>query len=216
MIAQHAPAHLILASRTKSKLEQVTNIIQKSAPNLRISIVVLDLSSQTSIKTAAEEILRLTDQIDILTNNAGVMDPELHHTSEGIELQFGTNHIGHFLLTNLLLPRLATAATHSTPGTTRIINVSSQGHRLSPVRFHDYNFEGNPIPDEEAPPAGLPEAFLPRSGRIYSGFLAYGQCKTANILFSLALTERLEEQGIRSYAVHPGCVYRLFHSFRFR
>lgn len=181
--------------------------IRKSTPTVLISTVVLDLSSQSSIRDAAKEILSIVDRIDLLINNAGVMTPELTHTKEGIEMQFGTNYIGHFLLTNLLMSEISVAAKGSSSGSTRIINVTSQGHRLSPVRFHDYNFEGKPMPDEEQPPSGLPEFFLPKNGQIYSGFLAYGQCKTANILFSIALTERLEKQGIHSYAVHPGCRY---------
>ncbi|GAB7354613.1 hypothetical protein MBLNU459_g5051t1 [Dothideomycetes sp. NU459] len=206
-IAKYSPEHLVLASRTKSKLDEIASATKRLSPDLRLSLILVNLSSQESVRSAAEDISRITDHIDILINNAGVMDPELHHTQEGIELQFGTNHIGHFLFTNLLMPKIIAASEGNPKGSTRIVNVTSQGHRLSPVRFHDYNFEGKPIPKEEQPPDWLPDHFRPKAGQIYSGFLSYGQCKTANILFSLALTERLAHQGIRSYAVHPGSIH---------
>jgi NAD(P)-dependent dehydrogenase (short-subunit alcohol dehydrogenase family) len=125
-------------------------------------------------------------------------------TEEGIEVQFGTNHIGHFLFTNLLMPQLKNAAKASGPGSTRIINVTSAGHRLSPIRFHDYNFEGKEVPIDERPPEGLPPMFSP-TAEGYNGWLAYGQSKAANILFTVYLSQHLKSSGIVSYSVHPGC-----------
>ena len=168
----------------------------------------MDLGSHASIRKAAAEIARLVDHIDILVNNAGVVSSERRETAEGLEQAFGTNHIGHFLFTSLLTPLLLAAAARSIHhGATRIVNVTSLGYRLSPIRFHDYNFEGKPVPKEEEPPAGLPPHMKPNAseGRPYQGFCAYGQSKTANILHCVALDKRLNGRGIRAFAVHPGC-----------
>lgn len=205
ILATHSPKTLILASRTKSKVEAVVEKTRQVASDCNPIVISLDLSSQKSVRQAAAEIADLVDHIDLLINNAAVMSPEHLRTKEGIELQFGTNHIGHFLFTTLLLPQLKAAARSAPKGAVRVVNVTSQGHRLSPIRFHDYNFEGKEVPDEEKPASWVPEHFLPKADKPYSGFLSYGQCKTANILFSIGLTERLEAEGIRSYAVHPGC-----------
>lgn len=84
--------------------------------------------------------------------------------------------------------------------------MSSMGYRLSPFRFHDYNFEGKPVSAEELPPKGLPKSFTPdgKKGRNYVTFCAYGQSKTANILHAVGLNERFKEKGLRALAVHPG------------
>ncbi|KAK4505969.1 hypothetical protein PRZ48_003934 [Zasmidium cellare] len=116
-IAAHAPAHLILASRTPSKLQAVKQKLPSSSVT-RITLLPLNLASQTSIREAAKKIKPLASHIDVLINNAGVVSSKKQETSEGIELTFGTNHIGHFLLTSLL------------PNITRIVNVSSLGYKL--------------------------------------------------------------------------------------
>lgn len=188
-----------------ANMDEVVKTIRQTSPELRVNTVQIDLSSQKSIRRAAKDVSQVTEHIDILINNAAVMDPEHHYTKEGIELQFGTGYIGHFLLTNLLSPQLKAAAHSSRRGSTRVVNMSSLGYRLSPFRFHDYNFEGKPIPEDEEPPSWVSDQFRPKTGETYSSFLSYGQCKTANILFSVCLTERLKEEGIVSYAVHPGC-----------
>lgn len=169
-----------------------------------MKIVSLDLSSQGSIRKVAAEISSTVDKLDILINNAGLVVLSRQWTSEKIELQFGTNHIGPFLLTNLLLPLMLKAAKSSKPGSTRIINVSSHGHRLSPIRFHDWNFEGHEIPDEEQPFSQLSGPFGKHTEDGYPGFIAYGQSKMANVLFTVYLQEHLRSKGIMSYALHPG------------
>ena len=166
--------------------------------------VLLDLSSQESVRKAAAEVAQLTDRLDLIINNAGVMTLKHQLNAEGIETQFGANHIGHFLLTNLLMSQLLTAAKSSTPGSTRVVNLTSLGHRLSPVRFHDYNFEGKEVPPEEAH-IPLKGAFAKGTVGVYNGYIAYGQAKSANILFSVELNNQLNAKGIVSYAVHPGC-----------
>jgi NAD(P)-dependent dehydrogenase (short-subunit alcohol dehydrogenase family) len=202
------PSSLILASRTESKVQQIAHKVQQLSPSTSVVPVVLDLSSQKAIRAAVSQIQGLVDRVDILINNAGVVVLDHQFTEDGIEKQFGTNHVGHFLFTNLLMPQLKTAASASPRGATRIINVTSAGHRLSPIRFHDYNFEGKEIPPEERPPDGLPAMFNPTTNG-YNGWLAYGQSKSANILFSVYLTQRLQSAGIVSYSVHPGCKYLL-------
>ncbi|KAF2652761.1 NAD(P)-binding protein [Lophiostoma macrostomum CBS 122681] len=206
-IASQSPSLLILASRTQSKLDQVVKDIGDAYPKVKVKTVLLDLMSQEAVRKAASEVSQVTSTLDIIINNAGIMTTKLQHTVEGIEGQFGSNHIGHFLFTSLLMPQLLAAAKSNQAGATRVVNLTSLGHRLSPVRFHDYNFEGKDIPDEEKPPANLPPMFHPTEGQPYNGFTAYGQGKTANILFSISLNEKLKEEGIISYAVHPGSIW---------
>lgn len=204
-ITSQSPAFLILASRTKQKLEEVLKNIRDAYPDVHIAIVLLDLMSQESIKAAAAEIASLTDRLDLIINNAGFMTQTRTATKEGIEGQFGANHIGHFLLTNLLVPQLLAAAKSSTPGTTRVVNLTSLGHRISPVRFSDYNLTGKDVPEDEKNPGPLAPMFQENAPDGYNGWIAYGQAKTANILFSVGLNERLKSKGVASYAVHPGC-----------
>ncbi|KAF1967233.1 NAD(P)-binding protein [Bimuria novae-zelandiae CBS 107.79] len=204
-IASQSPSLLILASRTPSKLDAVTKSIKDAYPGVNVQTVALDLMSQDSVRKAAAEIAQLTPRIDIIINNAALMTLKRQLTAEGIEAQFGANHIGHFLLTNLLMPQLLAAAKSNAPGATRVVNLTSLGHRLSPVRFHDYNFEGKEIPQEEQYPP-LPPMF-PSGDGVYNGFVSYGQAKTANILYSVELNRLLKEKGIVSYAVHPGSIW---------
>ena len=207
-VGSQNPAKLFLASRTETKVQQVADKVREISPDASVESVTLDLASQLSIHAAASQIQGLVDRVDILINNAGMMGLDRETTAEGIEIQFGTNHVGHFLFTNLLMPQLKNAAKLSGPGSTRIVNVTSAGHRLSPIRFSDYNFEGKEVPPDERPPDGLPPMFSPTAGG-YNGWLAYGQSKTANILFTVYLTQHLASSGIVSYSVHPGCKCRL-------
>jgi NAD(P)-dependent dehydrogenase (short-subunit alcohol dehydrogenase family) len=117
-------------------------------------------------------------KIDILINNAGIMGAKFSLTPENVESHLGVNHIGYFLLTNLLIPKLEAAGKGA-----RIINVSSQMYQFSEVRFDDYNFS---------------------DGAAYNAWEAYGQSKTANILFTVALAEKLARMGIYCYSLHPG------------
>ncbi|KAH5056351.1 hypothetical protein HBH96_120080 [Parastagonospora nodorum] len=206
-IASQAPTLLLLASRTRPKLEEVLKNTRNAYPDVAIGLVSLDLMSQDSVNAAAAEISTLTDQLDLIINNAGVMTQERTTTAEGIEGQFGACHVGHFLLTNLLMPKLFAAARSNPAGATRVINLTSLGHRISPVRFSDYNITGKDVPSEEKNPGPLPPMFTENRPDGYNGWVAYGQAKTANILFSIGLNERLEEKGIASFAVHPGSIW---------
>ncbi|ORY12712.1 WW domain-containing oxidoreductase [Clohesyomyces aquaticus] len=182
-IASHKPALLILAGRSESKLRATAAKIA-SISNVPTRLLILDLSSQSQIRAAAKEVLAYPEPaIDVLVNSAGIMAGPYSTTSSGIELQFGSNHIGHFLFTNLVMPKLLSSPT--TPGP-RIVNVSSDGHRLSPIRFTSINFD---------------------NGRTYNQWLAYGQSKTANILFSKSLAEKLGGRGVRAYSLHPGVAF---------
>jgi NAD(P)-dependent dehydrogenase (short-subunit alcohol dehydrogenase family) len=113
---------------------------------------MLDLASQASVRQAATHVSVLTDKIDVLINCAGINVKTRRLSPEGIELQFATNHAGHFLLTVVLLPLIEHAAESGVPGATRIVNVSSAGHAISPMRFSDFNFEpGRLVSPDELP-----------------------------------------------------------------
>jgi NAD(P)-dependent dehydrogenase (short-subunit alcohol dehydrogenase family) len=186
-------------------LDQVAKSIKDAYPDVRVKTVLLDLLSQKAIKKTAAAVFNITDRLDVLINNAGLMTMTRQLTAEGIEAQFGCNHVGHFLFTSLLHPLLSAAAKSNIAGATRVINLTSLANRLSPIRFHDYSFEGKPIPDDEKPPADMPAAFKGKDGDPYNPYVAYGQSKTANILFSVSLNEKWQKEGVVSYAVHPGC-----------
>lgn len=214
IISSQSPKNLVLASRTLSKIQEVIGQLKPRFQDVNYIAIAVDLSSQQSCRHAASTILSdpQIKQIDILINNAAIMSiPNLQLSPEGIEMQFATNHIGHFLFTNLVMPKILAAAESNPSGTTRIVNISSRAVLYSPIRFSDLNFEKphGSLPQSEQP--GY--AALADTGRTvdptttYSPPVAYGQSKTANVLFSLELTERLYgKYGIMSFAVHPGAL----------
>jgi len=171
-------AHLILPVRDKAKGQAAADKIKAAHPGAQVDVLQLDLGSQDSIRSFAKDFLAQYDRIDLLINNAGVMACPFEKTADGLEMQFGTNHIGHFLMTNLLMPALLNGAP------ARIVNLSSRGHHVGAVGFDDVNFTTRP----------------------YNKWEAYGQAKTANVLFSVGLEKRLADKGIHSYAVHPGVI----------
>lgn len=209
-LATHEPELLVFASRTKSKMEEVSTKIKSVCAKVRVEIVELDLSSFASVREGAKAINTIVNRIDILINNAAVVLQQHQFTTDELEMQFGTNHMGPFLLTNLLLPKIIMAAkSASSKGSTRIVNLTSQGHVISPIRFSDPNFHKRPedIPLEERPMSRPGVSFDPPPGETYVPFVAYGQSKTANILFSISLTQKLSAEGIRSIATHPGSIW---------
>ena len=142
-----------------------------------VELYEADLASLSSIRTFADTFHAAGhDRIDVLIANAGVMACPQAATADGFELQFGTNHLGHFLLVNRLLPLLLTGS----PG--RIVTLSSAGHRFANVSIDDPGFERTP----------------------YDPWVAYGRAKTANILFAVELDRRLRDRGVRATSVHPG------------
>jgi NAD(P)-dependent dehydrogenase (short-subunit alcohol dehydrogenase family) len=179
-----AGATVLMAARAREKNQHIIDSVSadlaaSGLPPVHLEHITLDLSDLNSVRAAAAQILANHKRIDILLNNAGIMACPLARTAEGCELQFGTNHIGHFLLTALLVPALKSSAA------ARIVNLSSNGHRTAPVDFDDPQFER----------------------RHYEKWLAYGQAKTANILFSVGLSARLQKFGITANAVHPGMIH---------
>lgn len=170
-------AHVIIACRNLTKGEKAASNIKEEFAGAMVSVVELDLGSLDSTREFAKKFLKEYDRLDLLINNAGVMMPPFGKTMDGFELQFGTNHLGHFALTGLLLPVLI-----KTPGS-RIVNVSSIAHRNGKINFDDLNSEQS-----------------------YSKSSAYGQSKLANLLFTYELQRRFEAAKIESIATaaHPG------------
>jgi NAD(P)-dependent dehydrogenase (short-subunit alcohol dehydrogenase family) len=173
-----AGAHVVLAARNPDALTDTADWIRSEAPGARVSTVRLDLASLAGVRAAAESIGEVAPSIDVLMNNAGVMFTPFGRTADGFEMQFGTNHLGHFELTRLLIPQLAAA------GEARVVILSSDGHTMADIDLGDPNWE--------------------RRG--YDKFLAYGASKTANVLHMVELDRRLGDRGVRAYCVHPGVV----------
>ncbi len=171
-------ARIVSVVRDEAKGAAAAETIRQSVPSADIEIAVLDLFDLDSVRRGADDIAKRFPRIDRLINNAGVMACPLGRTAQGLDTQLGTNHLGHFVLTARLIPALLAGAP------ARIVNLSSAGHRMSPFRFDDPFFEKDD----------------------YNKWVAYGQAKTANVLFSVALDKRFKDRGIRSYAVHPGAI----------
>lgn len=170
-------AAVTLAVRNVPKGEEVAQSIRESTGS-EVDVVALELDSPPSVRACAEGWLASHGALHLLINNAGVMACPLARTSEGWESQFATNHLGHFLLTMSLLPALKDGAP------SRIVNLSSGAHRFGGVDFDDIHF----------------------NTREYDKFAAYGQSKTANVLFAVELGRRLVGSGVTINAVHPGVI----------
>ncbi|WP_029912119.1 SDR family NAD(P)-dependent oxidoreductase [Caulobacter sp. UNC358MFTsu5.1] len=172
-----AGAEVAIAVRKPDLAEAAVADIAKTAKG-KVSWSMLDLSSFKSIRAFAE---RWGDRpLNLLINNAGVMACPLAYTEDGLEMQIGTNHFGHFLLSVLLAPNLVAGA--KSGWTSRLVSLSSIGHRRAPVNFDDPNFRDRP----------------------YDKWEAYGQAKTANALFAAGFDRRFKDQGVRAFAVMPG------------
>jgi len=170
-------AHVVLAVRNLDKGKDAELLIRKRSPNADLALQELDLSSLESTRAAAEQLRADHDRIDLLINNAGVMYTPKQTTKDGFEMQFGTNHLGHFAFTGLLLDRMLSVAG------SRIVTVSSVGHRiLADIHFDDLQWE-----------------------RRYNRVAAYGQAKLANLLFTYELQRRLAPHATTiAAAAHPG------------
>lgn len=170
-------AHVVLAVRNLEKGKAAADLIARAHPGASVAIQELDLTSLDSVRSAADALRANYTSIDLLINNAGVMMTPKSTTKDGFELQFGTNHLGHFALTNLLLDRVV-----ATPGS-RVVTVSSVGHRFARngIRFDDLQWE-----------------------RSYSRVGAYGQAKLANLMFTYELQRRLQGTDTIAVAAHPG------------
>ncbi|XP_060576274.1 retinol dehydrogenase 12-like [Ruditapes philippinarum] len=170
-------ARVLLACRDIVKAEKAAEDIRRSTGSDDVVIYNLDLASLTSVRQCAEQVINNEPRLDVLINNAGVMIMPYCKTEDGFEMQFGTNHLGHFLLTNLLLDLLKKSAP------SRIINVSSSAHRMGHINFDDLNGE-----------------------KSYSRVGAYAQSKAANILFTRELSKRLKGTGVTANSLHPGLI----------
>lgn len=186
-LAAGSPELLVLAGRSLGKIQPVIDRINAINPAVRTKFVILDLSSLASVREAAASINAGVERIDVLINNAAVMAVPFSKTVDGIESQFGTNHIGHFLLTDLIMPKILAAG----PGA-RIVNLSSLSHRMADVNLDDYNFD---------------------HGAEYHPSSAYGAAKSANILFTLALAKRLKSEEVKAISLHPGSVATNLQSY---
>lgn len=170
-------ADVLMACRAASKGEEAAARIKQDVPDARLIVKSLDLASLQSVREFAAEFKESSQKLDVLLNNAGVMAPPYQTTTDGFELQIGTNHFGHFALTGLLLDVLLRTAD------ARIVTVSSMAHKMGRMRFDDINWT-----------------------RGYSRWPAYGQSKLANLLFTYELDRRLKAAGagVLAAAAHPG------------
>jgi NAD(P)-dependent dehydrogenase (short-subunit alcohol dehydrogenase family) len=170
-------AAVVLACRDPGKASAAAARIAAAAPRASLSVVRLDLASLASIRAAAEELRAGHDRLDLVINNAGLMMPPYGRTEDGFELQFGTNHLGHFALTGLLLDRMMPV-----PGS-RVVTLSSNGHRMGRIDFGNLQWE-----------------------HAYRRPAAYGRSKLANLLFTYELQRRLAAAGAATAALaaHPG------------
>ena len=171
-------AHVVGAARDLAKAERATEEVRAQAANGgRLELVELDLASLASVRACAEALMAKGEAFDVIIANAGVMAAPFGRTADGFETQFGTNHLGHFVLINRLAPLLKAGA--------RVVVLSSAGHRYSDVDLDDPNFERTE----------------------YHPFGAYGRSKTANALFAVGFDQRHRDRGVRATAVHPGGIH---------
>ncbi|MBL8775314.1 MAG: SDR family NAD(P)-dependent oxidoreductase [Acidimicrobiales bacterium] len=176
-MAAHGAEVTVLA-RSAERAAEGAAAVATLVPGANVGAGVVDLGSLASINAFADSWLADHDAFDVLINNAGVMACPFGHTADGFETQFGTNHLGHFLLTARLAPALLRG------DAPRVVTLSSAGHSRCDVDLDDPNFEHTP----------------------YSAWDAYGRAKTANALFARELARRAGDQGLLSYSVHPGAI----------
>lgn len=170
-------ARVILACRDMDRANKAAAEVRKRSGNGNVIVKKLDLASLQSVRTFAKDILANEERLDILINNAGVMSCPKWQTEDGFEMQFGVNHLGHFLLTNCVLDLLK----KSSPS--RIVNVSSLAHEKGQIHFDDINQDKD-----------------------YKPWRSYSQSKLANVLFTRELAKRLQGTGVTTYSLHPGVI----------
>jgi NAD(P)-dependent dehydrogenase (short-subunit alcohol dehydrogenase family) len=177
-LAAHG-AQVVGAARDLNKGKAATEQVRKdaAASGGSFELVELDLGNLKSVRACSDRLLAKKEAFDLVIANAGVMATPFGHTADGFETQFGTNHLGHFVLVNRIASLIRDGG--------RLINLSSLGHRYSNVNLEDPNFERTP----------------------YEPFTAYGRSKTANILFAVAFDKRHKDRGVRAAAVHPGVIH---------
>ncbi|KAJ8004867.1 hypothetical protein DPEC_G00140760 [Dallia pectoralis] len=174
----HRGARVVMACRDLTRAARAAEEIRRATGNLNVIVRHLDLASIYSVRELAREFMASEDRLDILINNAGVMMCPKWLTEDGFETQLAVNHLGHFLLTNLLLGKLRSSAP------SRVVNVSSIAHKGGEIHFDDLFFEKRP----------------------YNALASYRQSKLANVLFSSELARRMKGTGVTSYCLHPGVI----------
>ncbi|KAH9215595.1 putative short-chain dehydrogenase [Leptodontidium sp. 2 PMI_412] len=214
--ASQSPANVIIAGRNLSKLNESIDALRAKYPDVTYRRLILDLSSQKAVRAAASELLSWTEvpTLDIIVNSAGIMcTPERTLTEDGIEIQFATNHIGHFLFTSLIMSKLIKSSEiNPSKGATRVVNVSSASPTWTKMRWSDTNFDkkNKDIPEDERPVYQVQKMWGQTGDLDEKSYLpleGYNQSKTANLLFTIALTNKLYKQhGILSIAIHPGII----------
>lgn len=167
--------HIIMLCRDEKRGQEAQAEVMAKSGRLDIDLMICDLASMASIRRFCAVFSEKYESLSILINNAGVVLPGRHETEDGFELQFGVNHLGHFLLTGLLLPHLRKGLP------SRIINVSSGAHKMGKLNFDDLHMTNN-----------------------YKSINAYAQSKLAIILFTKSLSEKLKGEGITVNCLHPG------------
>ncbi|KAF5259326.1 hypothetical protein FOXYS1_10059 [Fusarium oxysporum] len=184
-LAKHHPSQIWLAARSLEKANKATADIKQAVPDIAIEPLELDLGSLRSVQHGAKVFLQQSHRLDILILNAGIMAHPEGATKDGYEIQFGTNHVGHALLTKLLLPTLLRTANQESNSDVRVVILSSAGHKYAPA-------------------GGIRFDILKSNGEDLSTVARYGQSKLANILFAQELARRFHDLTVA--AVHPGVV----------
>jgi NAD(P)-dependent dehydrogenase (short-subunit alcohol dehydrogenase family) len=170
-------ARVALVCRNKARGDAAIAEIKAALPNASVDLFLADLSMQQQIRRVADELKSAYPKIDVLVNNAGVIENSRRVSEDGIEMTFATNHLAYFLLTNLLLPNLKASSA------ARVVSVSSAAHYGATLDFNDLQNEKN-----------------------YSGWRVYGQSKLANVLFTYELARRLTGTNVTATCLHPGVI----------
>lgn len=170
-------AHVVMACRDVTRAEAAKQSVLDSHPNAQLTLLPLDLADLESVCQCAKQFGEQFSKLDVLINNAGVVPYSKQLTKQGFEMQFGVNHLGHFLLTKKLLPYLKAAQS------ARVVNLTSMIHRVGNIDFD--SFKGD---------------------KWYMALKEYGQSKLANVLFTKSFAEKYKEEGITAYCLHPGAV----------
>ena len=171
-------ALVVIIARDRAKADAGAAMLAAALPGGKFDSAVMDLGSLASVRACAADLLARYPKIDLVINNAGVMNTPFGRTEDGFETQFGVDHLGHFVFANLLAPALIAAAP------SRVVCLSSAAHLRGDILWDDVNWETTP----------------------YEKFRSYSQAKTANALYALALDRRLSGKGVHAYSVHPGVI----------
>ncbi|KAJ5259616.1 hypothetical protein N7478_012597 [Penicillium angulare] len=212
--ASQLPAHLIIAGRNPSKVEECLKALRAEFPGVECRGLEIDLSTQQSVRSAAERVMTWEDipAVDIVVNNAGVMGiQERTLSQDGIEMHFATNHIGHWLFTCLIMPKLIKSAESRSEGIARVVNVTSASPTVSGMRWSDLNFDATnrTLPEDEQPQYEWFKAwgYNDLENQSYNPLDGYNRSKVANLLSAICMNQRLfEKHGVLSIAVHPGLI----------